>query len=795
MFRNFFKTAFRNLIKSKGYSIINIGGLAVGMSTAILIGLWIWDELSFNKYHENYGKIAQVMQHQTFNGQISTQVANPAVMGEEIRNRYGRYFKYVLQSSWNFNHTLAYGGKKLLKEGSFFEPGVTEMLSLKMLKGTRAGLAEPYSILLSESVAKACFGDTDPIDKVIKVDNNVDVKVTGVYQDLPYNAGFRNLTLIMPWKLYLILNPWVGQMNDPWGSNFSQTFAQIADNADMETVSAAIKNVKLDRVDPESKKYNAQVFLHPMSKWHLFSDFKNGINTGGRVQYAWLFGIVGIFVLLLACINFMNLSTARSEKRAREVGVRKAIGSARRQLIVQFFAESFMVVFFSFLLSILLVILILPFFNEMADKKLSLLWANSVFWILGIGVSVATGFIAGSYPALYLSSFKPVQVLKGTFRAGNLASIPRKVLVVIQFSVSVILIIGTIVVYQQIQHAKNRPIGYNRESLVYVSLTPAIHSKYDALRNELKSNSIVVEMAESISPPTDIWNTNGDFNWEGKDPNLAVDFPNNGVSHEYGKVIGWEIMEGRDFSREFATDSAAFILNESAVKFLGWKEPVGKTLVWEDMPFKIIGVVKDLIVESPYQPVRAALFHLATMNTGLTTVQMRINPNLAPAKGISALDRIFRKYDPASVFEFRFVDEAFARKFGEEERIGKLASCFAGLAIFISCLGLFGLASFVAEQRTKEIGIRKVLGASIANVWQLLSKQFVLLVLISLLIALPLAYYFMNNWLENYPYRATLYWWIFAGAGLSALLIALLTVSFQAIKAALANPIKSLRTE
>ncbi len=793
MFKNYFLTAWRNLYKSKGYSAINIGGLAVGMAVAILIGLWIWDELSYNKYHKNYDKIARVMQHQVFNGEIGTQISNPAVMAGEIRNKFGSDFKYVLQSSWNFDHTLTYGEKKFLKEGSFFEPEVTEMLSLKMLKGTRAGLKDPYSILLSESVAKAYFGSDDPMGKVIRIDNKYDVKVTGVYKDLPYNTSFRDLTYIMPWDLYLSQNPWIKEMKNPWGSNFTQTFAQVADNSDMQKVSAKIKNVKLDQVSKEEKKYNAQVFLQPMGKWHLYGDFKNGINTGGRIQYIWLFGIVGLFVLLLACINFMNLSTARSEKRAKEVGVRKAIGSGRRQLIAQFFSESFMVVILAFFLSLVLVVLALPFFNEVADKKLLMLWSNPVFWLMGLLVCIFTGLLAGSYPALYLSSFNPVKVLKGTFRAGRFASVPRKVLVVLQFSVSVILMIGTIVVYQQIQHAKNRPVGYNRESLVWVGLGDEIQKKYEALRTELKSNNVVVEMATATSPPTDDWNTNGGFDWEGKDPNQAVDFPNNGVSYEFGKVIGWELKEGRDFSREFASDSAAFILNESAVKFIGFKDPIGKILKWEGKPYTIIGVVKDMLVSSPYEPIRASLYHMTLKNGNV--IQIRINPNLAPSVAVDKIETAFRKFDPASAFQFRFVDQTFAQKFGEEERIGKLATCFAFLAIFISCLGLFGLASFVAEQRTKEIGIRKVLGASVPNLWQLLSKQFVYLVIVSLVISVPVAYYFMNGWLRNYEYRTGIPWWIFAAAGAGAMAITLLTVSFQAIKAALANPVKSLRTE
>jgi ABC-type antimicrobial peptide transport system permease subunit len=790
---NHFKVAWRNLVKSKGYSLINIGGLAVGMAVAMLIGLWIWDELSYDKYHKNYDTIARVMQNQTFNGEVGSQNSNPAVLSAEIRRRFGSDFKYVLQSSWNFEHTLALGDKKLLKSGSFFENGVADMLSLKILKGTKDGLKDPYSIMISESVAKAFFADEDPINKILKLDNKADLKVTAVYEDLPYNTSLRDVYFLLPWELYLIREPWIKKMENPWGSNFTQTFAQINDNADMEKISAKIRNVKLDAVRPEERRYNPTMFLQPMKKWHLYGDFKNGVNIGGRIQYVWLFGIIGLFVLLLACINFMNLSTARSEKRAREVGVRKAIGSARWQLITQFFSESLLVVLFAYLISLVLVVLALPLFNEVADKKMSMLWLNPIFWLMGLAFIFITGLVAGSYPALYLSSFQPVRVLKGTFRAGRFAALPRKVLVVLQFSVSVMLIIGTIIIYQQVQHARNRPVGYSKESLIAVTSNDVIHGKFEVIRNELKSANLIIDMAESTSPTTDVWNSNGGFDWEGKDPSAGVDFPNSGVTYEFGKVIGWKIKEGRDFSREFATDSLAFILNESAVKFIGFKDPVGKTIKWEDKVYTVIGVVNDMLVESPYQPVRASMYHLSTEQQNVIII--KANPGMPAGKAMSAIENVFKKYDPADVLAFKFVDEEFSRKFGDEERIGKLAAVFAILAVFISCLGLFGLASFVAEQRTKEIGIRKVVGASVFNLWGLLSKDFVVLVAIACAIAIPLAWYGMYQWLQKYDYRTDIKWWVFVSAVAGAMLITLLTVSFQAVKAALANPVRSLRTE
>lgn len=795
MLKNYFKIAFRNLIKQKGYSFINIAGLATGMAVAILIGLWIWDELSYDRYHQNYDRLAQVWQHNVYNGVTQSQMANPYLMGEEIRNNFGGDFKYVLQASWNNSHILTVGEKKFNKDGYYFEPQVTEMLSLKMLKGTRDGLKEPYSILLSESTAKTYFGEADPMNQLMRINNKHDVKVTGVYEDLPYNTFFRNMNYLLPWDLYIISNEWIKKMENPWGSNFTQTFAQIADNADMAQVSAKIKDVKFNKLKSEDdRKYKPNVFLHPMSQWHLHSEFKNGVNIGGRIEFVWLFGTIGVFVLLLACINFMNLSTARSEKRAKEVGIRKSIGSVRGQLISQFFSESLVVAFMAFLVAILFVQLMLPAFNEVADKKLTMPWLNPMFWIAGISFSLITGIVAGSYPALYLSSFNPVQVLKGTFRVGRFASIPRQVLVVVQFTVSVMLMIGTIVVFRQIQFAKNRPIGYERNGLIQTFVaTDDIHKHFETVRNELKSSSAVVEMAESGSPTTQIWNTNGGFDWKGKDPSLAVDFPNNGITHEYGKTIGWQFTQGRDFSRDFATDSNAFVINEAAVKFLGFENPVGEELKWEGKSYTIIGVIKDMVVESPYEPARASLFHISKDEANV--VLMKLNPAVSSRESLAKIESVFKKYSPDAPFEYKFVDQEYARKFGDEERVGKLASFFAALAIFISCLGIFGLASFVAEQRAKEIGVRKVLGASVFTLWRMLSKDFVLLVTISLFIAFLFSFYLMNNWLMKYEYRTEISWWVFAVAGVGALVITLATVSYQAIKAALANPVNSLRTE
>jgi putative ABC transport system permease protein len=793
MVKSYFKVGWRNMLRSKGYSAINISGLAIGMTVALLIGLWVFDELTFDRHFKNYDRIVQVMQHQTYNGEIGTQVANPSVMGEEIRNVYGSDFKHVLQSSWNNDHTLTYGEKIFYKSGSYFEPGVVDMLSLNILQGSKDGLKDMNSIMLSESVARSYFGDEDPINKILRLNNEVDVKVTAVYEDLPENTSFRDLKIIMPWSLYLSQNTWIQKMEDPWGSNFTQTFAQLNDNADLETVSTRIKDVKINQQGEHERRYKAVVFLHPMSKWRLYSDFKEGVNTGGRIDNVWLFSVTGIFVLLLACINFMNLSTARSEKRSKEVGIRKAIGSVRAQLITQFFSESIMIALFAFVLALGFGFIALPSFNTIAGKHIFIPWTSPFFWLIGIGFTLATGILAGLYPALFLSSFQPVKVLKGSFKQGRFASLPRKILVMVQFTISIVLIIGTIVVYQQIQFAQGRPIGYTTDGLIMTSVNSERHKHFEAIRTELKTANVIDEMAESGSPVTDVWNTNGGFDWEGKDPNLAVDFPNNAVTYEYGKVIGWEITTGRDFSRDFATDSTAFILNEAAVKFIGLTDPIGKVIKWNGENFTVIGVVKDILVQSPYKPVRPAMWHLSDGAENVFII--KLNPDKNAQESLSKVEEVFKKFDPTSPFDSNFVDEAFAQKFGNEKRIGTLAAFFAVLAVFISCLGLFGLASFVAEQRTKEIGIRKVMGASVSNLWQMLSKDFVILVIISSGVAITISYFFCVSWLESYEYHTTVSWWIFALSAGGALIITLITVSFQAIKAAMMSPIKSLRSE
>ncbi|KAA0990883.1 ABC transporter permease [Dyadobacter aurulentus] len=801
MFRNYLKIAWRSIAGNITYSAINIGGLAVGMAVAMLIGLWIYDELSFNKYHQNYPRIARLMQQQTLDEEINTGNNVPIPLFKELHNNFHSDFSHVVITSWLQRHTLTYGESGFTKPGNFMSVGAAEMLSLKMISGS-ASLKDPATILLSESVAKAIFRQADPVDKMMKINKELDVKVVGVYEDIPYNSEFHELGFIAPFDLFVSSTPWVKEAmeNDEWESSSFQILVQLTENSDLNTISNKIRDIKVKKADESERKFKPQILLHPMNRWHLYSEWENGVNVGGRIQFVWLFGIIGLFVLLLACINFINLSTARSEKRAKEVGIRKAIGSVRLQLVGQFFGESLLVVFFAFFLSLVLARLVLPTFNAIADKQMHIPWVDPVFLVSGLVFALLTGLIAGSYPAFYLSSFQPVKALKGKWTPlGLRATLPRKILVVLQFTVSITLIIGTVVVYRQILHAKNRPIGYNRQGLVTILTNSRdIHTHFDAALDDLVKTGSVISIAESAAPPTEVFSANVGFNWKGKDPGLQSEFATIGVSHDFGKTVGWQFTAGRDFTKTLSSDSAGFVVNEAAVKFMGLgkqnlNDVIGETVTWDGRRFQIIGVIRDMIMESPYDPVKKSIFFIHPKGGRFITA--RLNPAANAPAALKHIEAVFKKYSPDSPFSYQFADQEFALKFAAEERISKLATVFTGLAIFISCLGLFGMASFIAEQRTKEIGIRKVLGASVANLWQLLSGDFVILVVVSCLLATPIAWYMMDRWLEKYTYHTQISWWIFALASLGTLAITLVTVSYQAIRTALLDPVKSLRGE
>ena len=799
VFQNNIRIAWRNLFKNKVTGFINVAGLAIGMAVTLMIGLWLRDELTFNQNHQHYDRLAQVYIHQVFNDLKGTTRAISLPVGPGLRDNFGSDFEQVTMASWNFSHLLSIGEKKLNQLGMYVEPAFPEMLTLEMISGNRGqALRDQSSILLNRSTAEALFGSTDVVGQTLKMDTEFDLRVSGVFEDLPHNSSLRNASFFLPWAHYVANNEWVQRNADEWGNHSFQCFVQLAKGADFASVNAKIAGMEAEH----SQEGEPELFLFPMSKWHLYSRFDEGVNVGGRIQYVRLFGIIGVFVLLLACINFMNLSTARSEKRAREVGVRKTIGSQRSQLIGQFLSESLLVTFLALILSIALVQISLGAFNNLADKAIAIPWGNPVFWGLVFGFAFITGLLAGSYPAFYLSSFDTLKVLKGTFRAGRKASVPRQVLVTIQFTVSVALIIGTIVVFQQIDHARNRPVGYDREGIISIPISPELVDKLETFRNETLATGVAEEVAYSNAPVTAIYSNQIGFDWKGKDPNTQPLFSITSCSWEYGKTIGWEVVQGRDFDRALKIDSSAMIINEAAYDLIGVGDIVGKTIRQGDVEdgtflpedtYTVVGVVKNMIMESPWEPIRPAMYMMRP--TWSNYLLVRFRPGQPVQDGIAAVENIYQALSPSSPFEFDFVDDKYSQKFRSEERIGKLARVFAILAIFISCLGLFGLSTYVAEQRTKEIGIRKVLGASVTNLWAMQSKGFVMLVLLSCLIAAPLAWYYLDSWLNSYDYRVDLSWTVFVVAAILALVVTLLTVSYQSIRAALANPVDSLRNE
>ena len=804
MLKNYLKIAFRNLFKNPGYSAINVGGLAAGMAVAMLIGLWIYDELFFNKNHKNYDRIALVMQNQVMDGEMHSSSSVPFPFVNELKTNYAESFKHIVPSTHRSESVLAAGEVKVSKMGQFVGVEAPEMFSLKMLKGSWAGLQDQQSVLLSASTAEVLFGKADPMNKLVKIDTDKEVKVTGIFEDLPQNSELHKVQFLASWDYFLTKNTYMTQKQ--WDNHALWMYVEIKPETTFEKASAAIKDSELNaikKIDNMKGEVatNPQMFLNPMSKWHLYSDFKNGVVNNGPIQYVWLVGLIGFFVLLLACINFMNLSTARSEKRAKEVGIRKAIGSLRGQLIGQFFSESFLVVFIAFAIANLMVSLTLAWFNDLAAKQMIVPWTNVYFWLINLVFILVTGLLAGSYPALFLTSFQPVKVLKGvTMQFGRFASLPRKVLVATQFTVSITLVICTIIIYSQVQFAKNRPVGYSREGLMMIEMkSDEFFKKSELIGNELKNTGMVEEIALSQSPTTDVWSANTGFTWKGNSLGRD-DFATLSVSPEYARTVGWQFVAGRNFFKDFASDSAGFVVNETAAKLFGFSNPIGETIFWQSKwmtndlrkPFKILGVIKDMVMESPFEKAKPTVFILMG---NPNWINIRLNPNVSASAALIRIEAIFKKLTPSTPFEYKFTDQEYDAKFRTEERIGKLAMFFAILAIFISCLGLFGLASFVAEQRTKEIGIRKVLGASIANLWQMLSKDFVLLVIISAVVSTPIAWYAMQEWLAKYSYRTEVSWWIFAASGIGALVITLLTVSYQAIKAALLDPVKSLRSE
>ena len=786
MIRNYLLIAWRHIRKQPLYSAINITGLALGMAVAMLIGLWVWDELSFDHYHRNHGRLGEILSVGHFNGTVEVGAYSSVPLAAALRAQYPEDFAGLSLLAGTGENFRA-GDKTIGEYGAWVEAGFPAMFSLSMVSGSVDALRDPSAVLLTASLAKSLFGTTDVAGKQIVAEDSMSLSVGGVYADLPANTTMSAYQFLLSWENKD--NPGRAQADD-WTDHHYQLFVQLKEHSDFAGVAAKIKDV----TKPHIKGSWEEIGLHPMDKWHLYDRHENGQLVGGRLQSVRLFGVIGGLVLLLACINFMNLSTARSGKRAMETGIRKVLGSRRSQLIGQFLGESMLTVFLAFGAAFLLALLLLPLFNLLADKTMALPLLNPGFWLIVFCFVVFTGFVAGSYPAFFLSGFQPTRVLKGFAKAGRFASLPRKVLVVVQFTISISLMIGTVMVYRQLQFAKQRPVGYTREGLITLSTgRPEVFNHFEALRQELVQSGAITEMAESSSPTTEVRNSMLGYDWEGHDPRTYTAIGTLFVSADFGKTIGWTMREGRDFIPGHAADSGAFIINETAARFMGMKDPVGKVIRWHQVDHPIVGVVNDLVMESPYAKVEPAFFTLSP-NIRIHYLILRINPALPVKEALAKIEPAVHRYDPDPLY-YWFTDEAYGSKFMEEERTGRLAAGFAVLAVVISCMGLVGLASFVAEQRTKEMGIRKVLGAGVFHLWALLSKEFVGLVMVSFCIAAPVAWVVLDRWLRAYAYRVSLPMWVFVVTGVGSLFVTLVTVSAQSVRAARMDPVDSLRSE
>ena len=792
MMRYFFKVAYRNLLRNKGFSVINITGLAVGMASAILILLWIQDELSYDKFHKNKDRIYETWNRVPFDGKLSTWNSVSAPLARVLERDLPEVERAVRVQPFN-NLLLSAGDKKLMLSGSIVDTGFLQLFSFPMRKGNPlTALNDMHSVLLSEKTAKNLFGNEDAVGKIIRIENKDNYTVTGVLKDVSNNTRF-DIGCVLPWS-YIKYKE--GQ-DLGWGDNSTPTYVLLKPNVSLAAMAPKIKAIK-QKYDDGARTMKWELFLYPLDRWRLYSSFTNGVeDNGGRIAFVKLFVIIAGFILLIACINFMNLSTARSEKRAKEVGIRKVVGAQKISLISQFIGESVFLAFLAGIAAIIIVQVSLPGYNQLIEKKLILNSGDINTWIAFAGFILFTGLLAGSYPAFFLSSFQPVKVLKGTFKKANALVTPRKILVVLQFTFAIILIICTIIVKQQIDYARDRETGYNKDNLVYHFMTGDIPKNYELIKNELLASGIAKSITKTNSPLTERWSDGWGQSWEGKDPNNNTSFDRYLADEGLGVTAGLQFIQGRDFDlKQFPTDSTGLIINESALKVMKFKNPVGKVVNDLGINWHIVGVIKDFILTSPYEPTRPILICGAKSSfMSFYTMLIKLNGNNSTADNLKRTEAIFKKYNPEYPFEYKFTDEAYAQKFENEKRQGTLAALFAGLTIFISCLGLFGLATYMAETRIKEIGVRKVLGASVTGITTLLSKDFVKLVIISFVIAAPLSYWAMSKWLMDYTYRVNIHWWVFALAGFLSVMIALLTVSYQSIKAAIANPVKSLRTE
>lgn len=792
MIKNYLKIAWRTLMRNKVFSFINIFGLALGICCSLFIYLWVQDERSVDRFHKNDAHLYQVFERNYYDGKVDASYATQGMLADELKKiipgvQYASSMDYASQPG---TASVLEANDKIYKHAGFFAGAdFFKMFSYPLLEGKEEGaLNAPNVIAISRDMADQFFNDPkNAIGKTLRYENKEDLLVTAVFENVPANSSMQ-FDFLRSWIDYVKQNDWVHN----WGNTSPSTFVQLRQDADGAKVEGSIKNF-IYRYQPRDKSWRMELALQPYAQKYLHSTFKDGYIDGGRIEYVNLFSLVALFVLVIACINFMNLATAQSTKRAKEVGLRKVIGAVRASLIKQFIGETMFFTFLSIIAALAITALLLPAFNNLTGKQLSLPFSNPVFLISLTAFLIVTGLVAGSYPAIFLSSLKPIKVFKNGLTFGWGAAFFRKGLVVFQFTLSIILIVGMIVIYQQMNYIQTKNLGYDRENLVYIPIEGALVKSYAVFKQEASRITGILSISKMRNSPTVIEHHTGSINWQGKDPNLMISFADGVVGYDFAKTMKLQLKEGRDFSKEFASDSLSFLLNETAVNRIGFKNPIGQTITWGNHPGKVIGVLKDFHFNSLHQTIDPLIARLDE-NWPWGTILVRTEAGKTkPA--IAGLEKICKDLNPKFPFTYQFSDEAFARLYKNEQVVSTLSGYFAFLAIFISCLGLFGLSTFTATQRTKEIGVRKVLGASLFDIAGMLSGSFLKLIAIATLVAFPASWLVMHHWLQNFAYKIGIEWWMFILAGAVTIFISLLTVSYQSINAAIANPVKSLRTE
>jgi putative ABC transport system permease protein len=778
------KSSFRSMRRDKLFTGINIAGLALGITASILILAWVQYEYSYNHFIRNYKDIYQVKVNFTYDGTVNTENGNPLPLYFALRQGDSR-IKDVCFTSNCFGHTLSVKDKKAYKEVLAVSDEFLEMFDIPLVRGDYNSLDDPYSIMLSESSAKEFFGDSDPIGQYITYDNAAELKVTGIYKDLPYNSDF--------WFMALVPTSydkkWMTEDKDKWDAFYPQIYIRLQDNSLAGEVSTSIKEAIKPHFDDGS---HPQPFLHELDRWHLYDHFEDGQEAGGKIEYVQLFTWIATLILLIACINYINLSTARSEKRAREVGIRKAIGSRRGQLIQQFMTESALSTLMALFIAIVAVGLALPWYNSLVHARLTMNIDTPNFWFIALGVFALTTLAAGFYPAFFFSSRKPIDVLRGSSNAGGRGGLPRKILVTFQFSIAIFLAIGVMVVYEQIQHARKRNLGYDLENLVAVASNDQISKSYNAIKDELLKTGVVEAVTRSNEGIDADYFTDY-VEWPGKQTTDKVQFSRVLADHDFVKTVGMRVVAGRDFSPFLKSDTSSVLINETAAKIIGYTDPIGEKIKTASGYKTIIGITRDVVRGSPFDQVQPS--YIGTMGdfTHSLTIRLMKTNNLPMV--MEKVNGVFRRLDPLNPVASWFVDENINYSYRNINFVGELAAIFAGLAIFLTCLGVVGMAAYTAEQKKKEIAIRKILGATIASVLIYLSNYFVRIAILSVVVSSPIAWLALDNYLQEFYYRIDVPWWVIPASGFSLLAITLLIVLVQTFRAARANPVVGLRTE